>query len=159
MLKYSIKVIFYLLQKFKLLFGRLQYIYIFQTCVLSITKYCSNFCFVFICSRPSPANFVKNLGFFKTLLLKGTLKCLQSIFMSYWTKGWAINIYCIDRLNLSILAIHWEFWDITKRKFCKIISSLKENLIKLQENCHFMVFAQNELYCRFKYWYLQVSVE
>lgn len=134
MLKYSIKIIiFYLLQKFKLLFGLLQYIYIFQTCVLSITKCCSNFCFVFICSRPSLANFVKNLGFFKTLLLKGTLKCLQSIFMSYWTKGWVINIYSIDRLNLSILAIHWEFWDITKRKFCKIISSLKENLLSYRK--------------------------
>lgn len=109
---------------------------------MSITKYCSNFCFVFICSRPFLANFVKHLGFFKTLLLKGTLKCLQSIFMSYWTKGLAINIYCIDRLKLSILAIHWEFWDITKCKFCKIISSLRENLIKLRENCHFMEFAK-----------------
>lgn len=160
MLKYSIKIIiFYLflsLTKVQTFVWSLT-IYIYFKLVFCLLQ---NVVLTFVLySSALDHLFCQKSWFFKTLLLKGTLKCLQSIFMSYWTKGWVINIYCIDRLNLSILAIHWEFWDITKRKFCKIISSLKENLIKLQENCHFMVFAQNELYCRFKYWYLQVSVE
>lgn len=97
---------------------------------ISYKLYSSHLSFVSIYFVPFIAKSAEIRSLF-SLLLKASLKCLQS--MNMRSKGWASDIYCMGRLKLLVLAIKLEFLDFTKRNFWQ------------KFNCHFMEFVQNEL--------------
>lgn len=71
------------------------------------------------------------------LLLKATLKCLQSMHMRCWTKGWTCDMYCRILLNLSVSGISWTFLDFTKHNFCKVHTlKFAKLFIYIREKCH-----------------------